>query len=633
MPAAKKKTTRRPVKGAAAPKKKAKRKKAPAASGGKVKRLPARSKVKKADTWDLGSLYPSDAVWDKDFAKLEKKLAGYAKFRGTLAKGAAEIAACFKFDLLCDRLAERLGVYAFLRSAEDSTDATSQRMRGRYMNVASRAGQESSFIRPELLAIPAAKMKKYIAAKSLASHRLSLERLLRYKPHTLSKREENLLAMQSEMAQAAGHIFRQLNDADLRFGIVRDEKGERLELGHGNYIKFMESPNRGVRRRAYERYYGKFAEVDNTIAAALGGSIQKDIYYAKARNHKSALDAALFPDDVPVEVYDNLISTVGDHLPSLHRYFRLRNKQLKLRSYNLYDSYVPLVADQTVKHTWNEAVDVISDSLEPLGSEYIKVLRKGLRGRWSDRYANQGKASGAFSYGTFDGDPYILMNYEPDVLNDVFTLTHEAGHSMHSYYSAGNQPYQYYNYTIFVAEVASTFNEQLLSKHLMKKARTKAQRTMLVNREIDNIRGTIFRQTMFAEFEKITHAMAEAGEPVTLDAFRTVYAELLTKYLGPQLVIDPLASLECLRIPHFYRAFYVYKYATGMSAAIALADRVTEGGRPELADYLGFLKGGCSKLPLELLEGAGVNMREPAPIEKAMLRFGELVEELEGLLG
>ena len=597
-----------------------------------VERLLKRSAVAERDTWDLASLFPNDEAWEKAFKKWDKQIAGYAPFRGKLGSNAASLAGCLKFDADLDRAGERLGTYAFLKTTEDSADATYQRMKGRYLAVASRAGQEASFIRPEILAIPPKQLDKLLADKQLVPWRLAIERLVRFRPHTLSSDEERLLAMQAEMAQTADQTFHQLHDADMKFPVIQDEKNRQVELSHGTYSRFMDSPNRAVRQNAYEKYYGRFAENKHTLAATLGGSIQRDIYYAKARRYESALQGALFADKVPLSVYDNLIGAVSDHLPALHRYYALRNKVLKLKKFSLYDQYVPLLPESKLKHTWDEAVEAVLTSLAPLGPEYVKALGIGLRGRWCDRYPNQGKQSGAFSCGTFDGDPYILMNYQAEVLDHVFTLAHEAGHSMHSYYSARNQPFQYYNYTIFVAEVASTFNEQLLMRHLLTRVKNDEDRAILINRELDGIRGTIYRQTMFAEFEKLTHAQAETGEPPTLQSLTTIYRELLKKYLGPALDIDELAVLECLRIPHFYRAFYVYKYATGLSAAIALAERVTSGGKRELDDYLGFLKGGCSKYPLELLKDAGVDMERPEPVAAAMKRFSKLVDELGKLL-
>lgn len=596
-----------------------------------VKRLPPRSKVKQSDRWDLSSLFADDSAWESAFAKWEKRIAGYAEFQGKLAHDAATLAACLKFDVEFDRSGERLGTYAFLKTAEDTTDGKYQRMQGRYLGVASRAAQAASYVRPEILAISAAKLNGFLAERRLAPFRLILERLVRYKPHTLGKKEEKLLAMQIEMAQATGQIFRQLNDADLRFPAVKNEKGQWIELSHATFSTLLHSPRRSVRRTAFRQYYRRYADHRHTLSASLHGSIQRDVYYARARNHPGSLEAALFPDRVPVAVYDNLIDSVHRHLPALHHYYEVRRRKMRLRQIHHYDTYVPILAELQTRHTWNQAVKLVVEALQPLGDDYCATLERGLSGQWCDRYENRGKQSGAFSCGSFDGDPYILMNYQPDVLDHVFTLAHEAGHSMHSYYSAKSQPYQYYDYVVFVAEVASTFNEQLLSKHLMGRARDDRQRAMLINRQIDAVRATIFRQTMFAEFEKITHQLAEAGEPLTFDRLREVYRELLGRYFGPDFTLDDELDLECLRIPHFYRAFYVYKYATGMSAAIALAERVTGGGRRELADYLGFLSGGCSKDPLDLLRDAGVDVQQPAAVDTALEQFGRLVEELDRL--
>ncbi len=537
-----------------------------------VGQLPSRGAVRESDTWDLSKLYASDDAWERDFNRWEKRVAGYARFQGSLSGGAEALAACLKFDRDFDRLGERLGTYAFLKTAEDATRDDYQRMYGRYINAASLAAQASSYIRPEILAIRAARLNELAGDKRLAPFRLWLERLVRYKPHTLSKKEERLLAMQTEMAQTAGQVFRKLNDADLKFGNVNNEEGQSIELTHASFAALLNSPKRSVRRTAFEKLYQQYDAHRHSLAAALEGSIQRDVYYARARNFPSALEASLFPDCVPAAVYDNLVASVHKRLPALYRYYDVRRRKMRLKQLHHYDTYVPILSELRQRHTWDEAVGAVLAALEPLGSEYCGTLERGLRGRWCDRYENRGKQSGAFSCGCYDGEPYILMNYQEDVLDHVFTLAHEAGHSMHSHFSAGSQPYQYYNYVIFVAEVASTFNEELLSRHLLAQAGDD-QRAYLVNRRIDAMRATIFRQTMFAEFEKRTHASAESGEPLTVDRFRSLYRELLELYFGPDFAIDDALSLECFRIPHFYRAFYVYKYATGMSAAIALRAR------------------------------------------------------------
>ena len=599
----------------------------------KQKTLPSRSKVKLADTWDLGSLFPNDKAWETEFAKWEKKIKRYNKFRGTLGRNADQLAACLKFDAEFDRQAERLGTYAFLKTTEDTAASEYQRMMGRYQHAASEAGQAASFIRPEILAIPTKKFERFLKSKTLKRYRVMLERLVRYKPHTLSDGEERLLAMQSQMADTADQTFRQLTDADFKFGMVKNELGETVELSHSSFSALLHSSKREVRRKAFHQYYDVFVGHENSLAATLNGSVQRDVYYAKARGYSSAIEGALFADNVPLKVYDNLISAVRGRRDAIGRYLELRRRKMRLKDLHHYDTYVPILSGLDQKRTWKQAVEAVLRSLELLGEEYCRVLRGGLTGeRWCDRYPNRGKQSGAFSCGTFDGAPYIMMNYQPTVLDHVFTLAHEAGHSMHSYYSAKHQPYVYYDYTIFVAEVASTFNEQLLSRHLIQRAKTDHQRAYLVNRDIDAIRGTIIRQTMFAEFEKIIHALAEAGEPLTIECLKEEYGKLLEAYFGPDFVIDPELKLECLRIPHFYRAFYVYKYATGLSAAIALSERVLSGGQQELDDYLSFLKGGCSKFPLDLLRDAGVDMAKPGPVKTALDRFESLVDELDSLL-
>jgi oligoendopeptidase F len=423
-----------------------------------------------------------------------------------------------------------------------------------------------------------------------------------------------------------------LHDADLKFGLVTNEHGDQVELGNATFLQLLHSPQRNVRRAAFGQYYQQFQAHENTLAATLSGSIHNDVYYARARGYDSSLAAALFPDNVPPAVYDNLIQAVRGRLPAVHRYYDLRRRKMRLKDIHHYDTYVPILPQQSVRHTWDEAVQVVLDALQPLGDEYTAALAGGLRGRWCDRYPNRGKQSGAFSSGSFDADPYILMNYKPDVLEDVFTLAHEAGHSMHSYYSARHQPFQYYSYTIFVAEVASTFNEQLLCQHMLQRADDAQQRAYLINREIDSIRATIVRQTMFAEFEKLTHEMAEAGQPLTVRTIKDVYRSLLEQYFGPDFALDDELALECFRIPHFYRAFYVYKYATGLSAAVALSRRVLAGGPQELNDYLSFLQAGCSKDPLDLLRDAGVEMASPVPVETALVHFEQLVAELDQLL-
>ena len=597
-----------------------------------MKMLPKRSEVQAGDTWDLASLFANDAEWEQALAAWEKRIPEFDAFAGTLGSSAERLAECLAFDLEIDRAADRLGTYAHLRASEDTAAAAAQRMMGLFQHAATRAGERASFIQPEIMAIPAEVLSGWLELPVLEPYRLMLDRVVRNRPHVLTEPEEKLLAMQGTFAGTAGKVFRQLTDADMKFGSIVDGKGTEMELSNATFTTLLHDSSPAVRRQAFLQFYGQYEAHANTLAATLSGSNERDAYAAKVRRHPSAVEAALFADNVPLTVYDQLIAAVREHLPTVHRYYDLRRRLLGLDEIHHYDCYVPLVPELEQRHSWDEAVAVIAAALSPLGSDYCNQLEAGLRGRWCDRYPNAGKQSGAFSSGTYDSDPYILMNFQDEVIEHVFTLAHEAGHSMHTRLSAEAQPFQYSGYTIFVAEVASTFNEQLLTRHLMAAASSTKERAAILSREIDAIRATIIRQTMFAEFERISHQTVEAGEPLTLEKIRQIYRELLEAYFGTAFAIDDVLELECLRIPHFYRAFYVYKYATGLSAAIALSKRVSEGGPDELAAYLGFLRGGCSKWPLDLLRDAGVDLETPEPVGLALSRFAELVDELEGLL-
>lgn len=594
-------------------------------------RLPSRSEVPSAHTWDLTRLFLSDAAWEEAFAKWEATISGYAEFRRKMGENWQTLLAAFEYDLAFGREGDRLGTYAFLKTSEDVANSTYQGMKSRYLGVAAKAAEAGSYFRPEVLAIPDATLQAYLNQPELSPHRLTIQRLVRFKPHTLNQAEERILALQIESAHTAQNVFSQLNDADLKFGQLEIEPGRIIDLSHGTYMMCLEHPMREIRQKAFHQYYSHYEVHANTLAATLAGSIKQDIFNARVRNYGSAREASLFPDNVPLSVYDNLLAAVRANLPSVHRYYEVRRRAMKLTDLHFYDVYAPIQNDMQKRHTWDEAVEVVLDSLQPLGADYVDALASGLRGRWCDRYENKGKRSGAFSSGCYDSDPYILMNFKDDVFDHVFTLTHEAGHSMHTYLSK-QQPYQYSNYTIFVAEVASTFNEQLLGRYLMANVKDEKERIYYINREIDDIRRTIVRQTMFAEYEKVTHELGENNHPLTLETLRGEYRKLLDAYFGPDFVIDDALSLEGLRIPHFYNAFYVYKYSTGLSAAIALVERVTHGGEAELQAYLNFLKSGSSKDPLDLLRDAGVDMETPEPVNAALRRFNDLVDELEQLV-
>jgi oligoendopeptidase F len=597
-----------------------------------INRIPVRSEVDRQNTWDLSSLYPQDEDWQKGLEELEKMEGNIPGFQGTLGASAETLADYLDFFQDLSILEERLGVYVSLRQTEDEGDAAARTMMGRFVMAAARTQAALSWAIPEIQAIPEKTMETFLSHPRLKEYRIYLQKLLRYKDHILSDREERLLAIHAEGENIASDVFSVLTNVDMEFGLLDTPEGKR-PLSHSTWFVFMENPDREVRRRAYETFYRCFDSHKTTLGALYSGQVKQDVIQARIRGYSSARAAALFPDKVPEAVYDNLVAAVNRNLAPLHRYYSLRKRLLKLDALRYYDVYVPITPAPVRKTPWNEAVDMIATALAPLGEEYVKTLTTGLRGRWADRYENKGKRSGAFSSGGYIGEPYILMNYKEDSIRDVFTLAHEGGHSMHSWYSARSNPFLHYGYTIFEAEVASTFNEELLFRYLKDHSPGEAFTVSIINRRLDDILATLYRQTMFAEFEARTHALEEGGEPLTTELLREEYRKLQEKYFGPELVPEAVSDLEGLRIPHFYRAFYVYKYATGISASLALSDRVLAGGTAEQEDYFAFLKSGGSRFPMESLKAAGVDMSSPAPVEAACGIFGRLVEELEGFLG
>ncbi|MDR1419789.1 MAG: oligoendopeptidase F [Treponema sp.] len=593
--------------------------------------VPFRSEVKTENTWDLSSLFRDDEEWQTGLALYEKTAERISSFQGTLGKSAESLADYLDFSKNLGILAERLGVYSSLRQSEDEGSGAARTMTGKFTMAAAKAEASSSWENPELLAIPDGDMRRFLDHPRTADYRVYLGRVLRFKPHILAEGEERITALHAEGEGSLHDVFSVLTNVDMNFGSVDTPEGKR-PLTQSTWSLFMESPVRDLRRDAYSLFYGTFDAHKNTLAGLYAGSVKQDVIHARIRNFPSARAASLFPDSVSETVYDNLIASVSENLAPLHRYYSLRKKILGLDEFRHYDVYAPLVRDAAKRTTWEEAVDLVSGALEPLGGEYVETLRAGLLGRWADRYENRGKRSGAFSSGSYTGLPYILMNYRDDSIRDVFTMAHEGGHSMHSLYSAKSNPFTHYNYTIFEAEVASTFNEELLFRYLVKTAPSAMMKTWLLSRRADEILATLYRQTMFAEYEKITHELEEGGTPLTVDVLRGEYRKLLEKYFGPAMILESESDLEALRIPHFYRAFYVYKYATGISAALALAERVVQGGERERGDYFSFLKSGGSRFPIESLKIAGVDMSSPEPVEAACKTFGRLVEELETLL-
>ena len=593
--------------------------------------IPARSNMPPADLWNLEKLFPRESEWEAALKNFEGRIEKIASFKGTLGSSREAFLDCLAFNAEIGALEERIGVYAYLRQTEDEGNTDSRGRFSRYMMAATRSQGAWAWFVPEIQAIPESFVKGCLADSRFADYLVFLQKILRFKPHVLTEGEERLLALQAEANQTPEDAYSVLTNVDIDFGSVDTLEGPR-PLSQSSFSSFLRNPDRELRKKAYFQFYKGYESHKNTIASLFSGSAKLDVYKAKVRNFSSARAGALFPDDVPVAVYDNLVGTITANLGSLHEYYQVRKRALKLDELRHYDVYVPLVNEAKAEHSYQEAVDLITEALAPLGSDYVNTLRGGLMGTWVDRYENKGKRSGAFSYGTFHGEPYILMNYKADVLRDVFTLAHEGGHSMHSYYSVASNPFLSYNYTIFEAEVASTFNEQLLFKSMYEKAANDEVKASLMCNKIDDLLATLFRQTMFAEYERKTHEMLEAGEPLTVDSLRAEYRKLLVKYFGPAMVLEDVSDLEGLRIPHFYSAFYVYKYATGISASIALSKRVLGGGAKEKADYFAFLKSGGSRFPIEALKVAGVDMSTPAPIEAACAEFASNVAELKRLL-
>ncbi|MEI8233621.1 MAG: oligoendopeptidase F [Verrucomicrobiota bacterium] len=600
-----------------------------AAGGGA--RIPTRDEIAAADTWDLAVLYPSDAAWQADFGDLQARWPAIAGFKGRVGASAQTLREVLEFDKALNLKIERLSHYAMLRISEDASNAANLKREGELQNLLTVIGEGCSFILPEIQALEDAVFEAYWADPVLAEWQIPLRKLRRLKPHTLGASEERLLALGSAALHGHRDTFEQLTNVDMKFGTLRDDKGAERELSQSAFSSFLVQRDPAVRKAAFHQFYREFSDHEYTLASTYANSVKADVFSARARNYPSAREAALFHDDVPVQVYDNLIASVRAHLPPLFRYYELRRKTLGLAEIHHYDTYVPMVSEIDTHTSFDEAIDKVIAAMAPLGPEYCRVLEEGLRKqRWCDRYESKGKRSGAFSSSSYGNPPFILINYKEDVFSDIYTLAHEAGHSMHTWYSQRNQAFQNYDYPIFLAEVASTFNEELLTHYLLEHTSDPKMRAYLLNRQIDDIRGTVYRQTMFAEFEKITHAMEEAGEALTLESFQSVYHGLLETYFGPGFALDPELDLECLRIPHFYSAFYVYKYATGISAAVSLSEQVLATGNTE--PYLGFLKSGGSRFPLPTLAAAGVDMSTPEPIEKTLALFERRVEELEGLL-
>ena len=594
--------------------------------------VPTRAEIPDSDKWDLSHLFGNVDKWREDFCWVEQTYPKIKEWKGKLGQSAKNLADCLEFEKTLDLKIERLYHFASLQLAEDSANNDYLARIGQIQNLFTQIGEAFAFVAPEIQAIDDETFAKFIADAVLADWRIKLHKLRRLKPHVLSEPEERILALGAAALNGYDDTFSQLTDVDMKFGVLIDDRGNERPLTQSSFSSFLVKRDGQLRKRAFHQFYAEFQDHQYTLASSLAYSVKADVFRARARNYSSALEAALFPDDVPASVYQGLINAVRTNLSPLFRYFDLRRRVLGLTELHHYDTYVPLVAEIESNIPFDQAVETVVAALEPLGKEYVDVLREGLAGRWCDRYETKGKRSGAFSSGSYGAPPYILMNYKQDVFADLYTLAHEAGHSMHTWFAQKSQKYQDYDYPIFLAEVASTFNEELLTHHLLEQTRDPKMRAYIINRQIDDIRGTLFRQTMFAEFEKIIHAIEETGDALTLDVFKSEYHKLLAAYFADNFVLDEQLDLECLRIPHFYGAFYVYKYATGISAAVALSEKVLRNEPGAVHAYLGFLKSGGSKFPLETLKTAGVDMTTAAPIESILRLFERRLGELEELL-
>lgn len=595
--------------------------------------IPERKDVPSKDKWDLSSLYKSDSEWEADLSSLKQIIQKLPEYKGTLGNSSEALLKAVKALEEGDLKLETIYNYASLQNSADENDSVAKDKVGRAMMAYTDFSAAVSYFDPEVMAIPDETISSWIEQPEFADYKIFFQKLLHAKPHILSEKEEKLLSLQGTCAQTPSDTYSVLENVDLNgeLGTIQTPEGEK-QLTASTFVQLLHHKDRDVRAKTYAQYYKKFENYQNTIASLYAGSVNQDIFSAKARGYKSSLEAALYSNKVPESVYRNLIECVHKNLPALHKYYALRKKVMGVQELRHYDVYVPLVKDVEIHTTYEEAVEICRNALAPLGKEYTDRLCNGLLNGWTDRYENKGKRSGAFSSGTYKGDPFILLNYKPDLIRDVFTMAHEGGHSMHSWYSVHNNPFMQYNYTIFEAEVASTFNEELLFEYLLKNAEDDKMKAYLLSMRVDDILATLHRQTMFAEYELKAHELVENGTPLTAENLRAIYRELLTQYFGPDMKFEDNSELEAFRIPHFYTAFYVYKYATGISASLALAHRVTTGGEQEREDYFKFLKSGGSRYPIESLKVAGVNMESTDPVQAALDEFARMVDQLEKVL-
>jgi oligoendopeptidase F len=594
--------------------------------------IPKRNEIPEQFKWKLEDIYESNELWEKDFAEVKNFAVKLVDYKDKLGISADNLLKCMEANARINRLFEKVYVYAQMRSHEDSANGYYQGLADRTESLAVEVSSAGSFIVPEILSIPDDKLNSFIESNGeLAFYKKYIDVIVRTKPHVLSASEEQIMAMSGEMANAPGNIYSMLNNADMKFPTIKDEKGQEVELTKGRFIQMLESTDRRVRKDAFDALYTSYKKQRNTLAALLNSQVKSNIFNAKVRKYNSARESYLFPDNVPEAVYDNLIKAMHDNMHLMHRYMKLRKEVLGLDELHMYDIYTTMVKEAKMDISFEEAVETVKKGVAVLGEKYSKDLEKGLTSGWIDVYENEGKRSGAYSWGCYDSHPYVLLNHS-DTVNNMFTLAHEMGHALHSFYSDANQPYIYAQYKIFVAEVASTLNEALLMQYMLKNTTDKTKKMYLLNYYMEQFRTTVYRQTMFAEFEKLIHGKAEAGESLTADVLCQIYHDLNVKYYGPDMIVDELLDMEWSRIPHFYTSFYVYKYATGFSAATAIAHKITEEGQSAIDKYLEFLQSGGSDYPIELLKIAGVDMTTPEPINNALKVFEDLLNQMEELV-
>jgi oligoendopeptidase F len=593
--------------------------------------IPKRNEIPEQFKWKLEDIYASNELWEKDFTEVKNLAGKLGDFKDKLNTRADNLLKCLDANADMNRLFEKVYVYANMRSHEDSANGYYQGLADRTESLAVEVSSASSFIVPEILTIPNDKLAGFINENDkLGFYKKYLDEIVRTKPHVLNASEEQIMAMSGEMSNAPGSIYSMLNNADIKFPTIKDESGKEIEITKGRFIQLMESNDRRVRKDAFEALYSTYKKQRNTLAALLNSQVKSNLFNAKVRKYNSARESYLFPDNVPEAVYDNLIKAMHDNMHLMHKYMKLRKEMLGLDELHMYDVYTTMVKEAKMDITYEEAVETVKKGVAVLGEQYSKDLEKGFTSGWIDVYENEGKRSGAYSWGCYGSHPYVLLNHT-DTVNNMFTLAHEMGHALHSFYSDANQPYIYAQYKIFVAEVASTLNEALLMHYMLKNTTDKTEKMYLLNYYMEQFRTTVYRQTMFAEFEKIIHGKAEAGESLTADVLCQIYHDLNVEYYGPDMIVDELLDMEWSRIPHFYTSFYVYKYATGFSAATAIAHKIINEGQSAIDKYLEFLQSGGSDYPIELLKIAGVDMTTPEPINNALKVFEDLLNQMEEL--